>query len=137
MESPCDGSFKVLMRTNKVFTILLNIKEEIMRVDRIKTAYVEKVSTKSLNQTGNPIANTATKENTYKSQKFDIPNNTCVLLGCLMKKRQKFINTDKWRRQERQTILSQVYSIHKQPIKLSTHQITNIEKKPNGYFIIT
>ena len=38
---------------------------------------------------------------------------------------------------ERQTILSQVYSIHQQPIKLSMHQIINIAKTPNDYFIIT
>ena len=56
------------MRTNKAFIILLNVKEEIVRVDRIKTASVGKVSTKSLNQTGNPIANTATTENTNKPQ---------------------------------------------------------------------
>ena len=113
------------MRTNKAFVVLLNVKEEIVRVDRIKTACVGKVSTKSLNQTGNPIANTATTENTNKPQEFDIPNNNCVLLRCLhlcLHQHGQVVET------READILSEVYSIHKQPTKLSTHQITNIAK---------
>ena len=125
------------MGTNKAFIILLNVKEEIVSVNSFEDACVEKLSTNSLNQTSKKIANAATTENTSKPQEFGNANNNCVLLRCFPKTRQKYTNTDKWWRQERQTILSQVYFIHQQPIKLSTHQIINIAKTPNDYFIIT
>ena len=90
--------------------VLIELTKDL---NRLKAACFERLSTDSLNQTGNRIANPATTENTSEPQEFRNPNNNCALLGCIMKKRQKYTNTDKWRRQESQTIFSQVYSIHK------------------------
>ena len=46
-------------------------------------------SIKSLNQTGNPITNSASTENTNKPLEVDSPNNNCVLLRCSLRKRDR------------------------------------------------
>ena len=68
-----DGTFQVLKRADKTFTILLNGKEEVVSIDRLKTASVEKESTKHLEQTSNQKPKTATTENTGEPQKVASP----------------------------------------------------------------
>ena len=59
-------------------------------------------SIKSLNQTGNPIANSATTENTNKPLEVDNPKQQlCVTKVLTTKTRQKYTKTDKWWREER------------------------------------
>ena len=74
LQTTYDDPFKLLKRADKSFTILLNGKEEVMSVGRLKTASVEKVPTISLEQTSNQTPITATTENTSKPQQIVNPH---------------------------------------------------------------
>ena len=41
LQQPYDGSFKVLHRTDKHFTLDINGSKEIITIDRLKSAHVE------------------------------------------------------------------------------------------------
>ena len=73
LQLPYDCPFKVLKRADKTFTILLNGKEEVVGVDRLKAASVEKESTKPPEQISNQKPKPATTKNTCEPQKIAKP----------------------------------------------------------------
>ena len=42
LQPPYEGPFKILNRSDKTFTILLNGKEEVVSIDHLKAVFVEK-----------------------------------------------------------------------------------------------
>ena len=69
-----DGPCKVRKRADETFTILLNGIEEVVSVERLKAASVEKESTRPLEQISNQKPKPATTENTSEPQKIANPN---------------------------------------------------------------
>ena len=64
LQPPYDGPFKVLNRSDKTFTILLNGKEEVVSIDRLKAAFVEDTSKDSQNKPVTQEPTTMTPTNT-------------------------------------------------------------------------
>ena len=50
LQPPVDGSFNMLSHSDKTFTILLNGKEEVVSINRLKAAFVEETPNGSLNK---------------------------------------------------------------------------------------
>ena len=75
LQPPYEGPFKVLNRSDKSFTILLNGKEEIVSIDRLKAALVEETPkdspNKSPTQLPTPITSTSNANPVFRPPSLD------------------------------------------------------------------